>query len=374
MIYLDNAATTFPKPESVLAALTDAQISCAGNPGRGSHSLSIAASEKIYELREALAHFFGLQYPENVVLTFNATYALNIAINALWRDGHILLSNLEHNSVVRPIAERKCSFSFFNALSGDIISELKRKVHRNTSMLVCTHMSNIISAELPVKEISHFCAKRGIRMILDCSQSAGCVPIGFGTVSADAICVPSHKSLYGIQGLGTVLFSERYANSIHSLKPLVFGGSGIASKSRAMPDYLPERLEAGTLSVPLAASWTAGIKEVEKIGIDIISERSASLRRYTEKQLSEIPGVNVYHPDSQVGSIALFNVKDIPSERVCSYLDSRGICVRGGLHCAPVAHNTLKTNGAVRASFGLFNTPEDADALCNAVSEISKRN
>ena len=374
MIYLDNAATTYPKPESVLIGAVNAQNKCGGNPGRSSHSLSVAASEVIYNLRCSLCDFFSLENTENAVLTFNATYAINIAINALWQGGHILLSNLEHNSTVRPVAQRTKNYSFFNALSDNVIEDIEQKRQRNTRMLICTHKSNSIGHILPVEEISLYCKMHGIRMIIDASQSAGIDKIGFDRTVADAICIPSHKGLYGLQGMGAVLFNEKYdGNSL--LHPLVSGGSGAMSRSRTMPRFLPERLEAGTLSVPIAAAWNEGIRFVKQIGIDKIASNEGKLSKRSIDYLNKINKITVYNqPKDYSSGIVLFSVSDYDSDAFAKELDKRGICVRSGLHCSPVSLDTVAApkSGAVRASFGIFNTEKEVNIFLNAIEDILK--
>lgn len=374
LIYLDNAATTFPKPPSVVEEFRRASLLSAGNPGRGTHSLALAASEEIYSLREALAAFFSLEKPENVVLTFNATYALNIAISALRQPGHILISDLEHNSVRRPVAALGGSYSVFRALEREnVLRDIRRKCRRDTYMIVCTQSSNTANVTLPLVEISQFCRERGIKLVIDASQGAGFYPLDFKSIAADAICVPAHKALYGIQGAGAVLFADKYRG--RELRPLISGGSGVGSALLEMPTRLPERLEAGTLSVPLAAAWKEGIRVVSETGIDVICEHCSALRSYTENALLQLPDVRVYMPGAKSGSLVLFNIDGISAGEVGRELDRRGICVRSGLHCAPSAHASLGTgkDGAVRASFGAFNTLSDAEALCNAVEEIVRR-
>ena len=365
MMYLDNAATTFPKPNSVLAAVKNAILLYGGNPGRSSHYLSREAARLIYECREEIASLFGGN-PENVVFTQNATYALNIAINSLRRErGTILISNFEHNAVLRPVSALG-KYSVFDARGNDekVISEFKRAIELRPSLVVCNHMSNLCGKTLPVERIGAICKANNIPFIIDASQSAGRRMLTLDKCYADAICAPGHKGLYGIQGCGFVIFSDKYSTAAERLNTFIYGGNGVNSLERNMPEFLPERYEAGTLPTPSIASLCAGIKEVKRMNIDEIGYHESRLGKRLIEGLSIIKGSSVYGGEYGGGTV-LFNIDGFTPERLAEKLDKQGICVRAGYHCCPLGHEALMSpeGGAVRASVSPFNNAIDIDKL-----------
>ena len=375
MIYLDNAATTYPKPRSVYEATLSYMRTCGGNPGRGSHPLSLAAAETVFECRSLISSLFGLDSPENTVFTLNTTYALNTVIKGVLRNGdHVLISDLEHNSVYRPIyrlaQEGRIKYGIFRSFAGaphtdyDIINDILSRLNMRTRMIVCTHASNICSEVLPIKKIGELCRKRGIFFCVDAAQSAGHIPIDLKEINADALCIPAHKGLYGPQGCGIILLRSEAV-----LKTLAEGGNGINSLEGAMPEVSPERYEAGTLPMPAIAGLCAGVREVAELTPERIHAHECALFRYAKERLSQIEGVSIYAPQAE-GSVLLFDLDGIMPDALGERLGNGGICVRSGYHCAALAHGALKTKtgGAVRASFGIYNTFEDIDALCDAVS------
>lgn len=374
MIYLDNAATTFPKPGAVYRALDICARRHGGNPGRGSHRLSAAAAVEIFSCREAVAELFHGS-PENVVLTLNATYALNLAINALFRSGgEIVISGIEHNAVLRPVAASGAEYRIFDPSGGDdaAVSSFLSCLTPRTSLCVCNHVSKLCGLTLPVGRIGKICRERGIKFIIDASQSAGMRELDIGKCHADAVCAPGHKGLYGIQGSGFVLFSDDCGGAAENLKGFVYGGNGVNSLETFMPDFLPERFEAGTLPTPAAASLSAGIRWVTSRGIRAVGEYEEYLGERLKNGLLNISGVTVYGAGYRGGTV-LFNIGGISSERVGEMLDAEGICVRCGYHCCPLGHRLLGTGkgGAVRASFSALNTVRDADSLLRAVKNIA---
>ncbi len=366
MIYLDNAATTFPKPESVYNEAMRVMRACGGNPGRGSHKMALAAAEEIYRCREAVADFFGSHSPERVVLTANATHALNCALKGLLRQGdHVLFSELSHNSVRRPILalakHRGVRYNVYRGFGSqaEILASIRSKLRPETKVIEVTCRSNVCSVGLPLQEIAALCKQRGIIMVVDASQAAGSMPLSMKDLGTAVLCAPGHKGLYGLPGSGFALFSDDIEPT--SLLTLNEGGSGVHSVESDMPDLLPERLEAGTLNAPAAASLRAGIEYVRQVGIDQIEALESGLRRKLTDLLLHTNGIRVYCPEGREGGILLFSVFGRSSAEVGAYLDRNGICVRGGLHCAPLAHQALGTpaGGAVRVSFGAFNTEKD---------------
>ena len=378
MIYLDNAATSFPKPRRV----AEEQLHCmqfyGGNPGRGSHALALAAAQKIYECREELSSFVGADNPENVIFTMNATMALNTAIKGLLRRGdHVLISDMEHNAVFRPIyklaRDGVITYDVFKTFTTDpartngmISASILEKIRPNTRMLICAHASNICSATLPLKEIGALCKKKGILFVVDAAQSAGHLPIDIREMQIDALCVPGHKGLWGPQGCGALILGKGIVADT-----LMEGGSGYNSLEGSMPEEAPERYEAGTLPTPAIAGLTEGIREIKRLGIDHIHSVECTLTNRLRERLMLMPKVALYAPH-HTGNVLLFALQDISADRVGAFLNERGFCVRTGFHCAALAHATLGTpaSGAVRVSPSLFNTPAQIDAFCDTLKEL----
>ncbi|MBQ9746266.1 MAG: aminotransferase class V-fold PLP-dependent enzyme [Clostridia bacterium] len=376
MIYFDNAATTFPKPAEVMRGVAECMQNYGGNPGRSAHPLAIAAAEAVYEAREEVSSFFGGSESENVIFTQNATHALNLAIFGLARQGdHILISNLEHNSVLRPVAElyRRgvASYSVFNAMCGDdeVLSNIKKAIRRNTRIIVTTHVSNICPKKLPIEKISAFCRERGILHIVDASQSAGIYDISIEN-GASVLCAPGHKGLYGPQGTGFCLFCDDFDFS--QLSPTVFGGNGINSAKSDMGRTPPESFEGGTLAVPNIAGLTRGIRFVKKLGTEKIRTHEAAIGEKIKQNLLADGRIKVYLPNES-GSTLLFAAYGLESSELARRLAERGICTRAGLHCSPLAHEALGTGGdAVRLSFSAFNTAHEASVFCAVLRECLK--
>ena len=378
MIYFDNAATSFPKPRRV----AEEQLRCmqfyCGNPGRGSHALAMAAAEKIYECREELVSFLESSNPENVIFTMNATMALNTAIKGLLRRGdHVLISDMEHNAVFRPIyklaRDGVISYDVFETFPNlstrtpeMICTSIIEKLRPNTRMLICAHASNICSATLPLREIGALCRKKSILFVVDAAQSAGHLPINMKEMQIDALCAPGHKGLWGPQGCGILVLGEGIVADT-----LVEGGSGYNSLEGNMPEDAPERYEAGTLPTPAIAGLLEGIREIKRLGIDYIHSRESALTARLCERLTDLSKVTLYAPH-HMGSVLLFSLQDISSDRVGAFLNERGFCVRTGFHCAALAHATLGTPpaGAVRVSPSLFNTVTQIDAFADTLTEL----
>lgn len=378
MIYFDNAATSFPKPRRV----AEEQLRCmqiyGGNPGRGSHALALAAAEKIYECREELASFFGSSNPENVIFTMNATMALNLAMKGLLKKGdHVLISDMEHNAVFRPIyklaREGVITYDVFDTFPTlptrtpeMICASILEKLHPNTRMLICAHASNICSATLPLAQIGALCHQKGVLFVVDAAQSAGHLPIDVDTMHIDALCAPGHKGLWGPQGSGVLVLSDGIVADT-----LLEGGSGYNSLEGNMPQDAPERYEAGTLPTPAIAGLLEGVREVKRLGLSHIHAHECTLIARLYERLAAMPKVSLYAPH-HAGGVLLFSIQDISSDRVGSFLNERGFCVRTGFHCAALAHATLGTppSGAIRVSPSLFNTIAQIDALADTLKEF----
>lgn len=380
MIYLDNAATSFPKPRAVCDEVGKCLRLYCGNPGRGAHRLSMAAAAQVYACRESVARLLGVPSPENVIFTLNTTAALNTAIKGLLRRGdHVIISDMEHNSVWRPIFklhERgELEYDIFHSYVGDerrsavrICASIARLIKPNTRMVICLHASNVCSAALPIEQIAAFCHRHNLLLVVDAAQSAGHLPLSMAASGADVLCAPGHKGLLAPPGCGILALRDGL-----TLDTLTEGGNSVSSLEGGMSETPPERYEAGTLPLPAIAGLLQGVRTVEQRGVEAIHAHEASLYRALRDRLSALPGVTLYAPD-YVGSVLLFNIGKLSSDQSARLLDDRGICVRSGFHCAPLAHKTLKTpdHGAVRASLGLYNTLSDIDALYTAVRDILK--
>ena len=376
-IYLDHAATSWPKPAAVHRAVFDCLTRAGGNPGHGSHALSDAAAQMVYDCRCALAETFGAS-PERVIFTSGATHAINLALHGALRQGdHVLCSDMEHNAVYRPLyALRERGVIEFDTIlspasdpragTARIITDAAAKRRPNTRMLVCSHMSNIVSSVMPLSALGAFCKRHGMLFCVDAAQSAGHLPINVGEMQIDMLCIPGHKGLYGLQGCGALILGEGV-----ELTPLLQGGNGVLSLSGAMPDLPPERYEAGTLPTPAIAGLLAGIREVNARGIPAIAAQDRHLYDRARAMLSRFEGMRVYAPHCR-GPVLLCSHDRMPADALGAQLDRRGICVRAGFHCAALGHGTLKTpdTGVVRLSFGMDTTPSDLDALYSALKDI----
>lgn len=363
MIYLDNAATTLPKPPAVYRAVRHAMEHMA-SPGRGGHKQAMRAAEVVFKCREQAARMFEVEKPEHVVFTFNATHGLNIAIKSLVQPGStVLISGFEHNAALRPLLSvgriqvRVARCPLFRP---DImLQQMEELMNDDVSVVICTHVSNVFGFVLPLDEIAALCRKRNKALIVDASQSAGCLPVSMKKWGAKFIAIPGHKGLYGPQGTGMLLCSD------DSVKPLLEGGTGSASASLVMPEMLPDRLEAGTHNVPGIAGLLEGIRFVERYGAGKILRHERSLVNYLSQELSELSDVEMFcDPElrHQVGVMS-FRIKSVDCEEIGEVLGDMNIAVRAGLHCAPLAHRTVGTfdSGTVRIGLSVFNQKADVE-------------
>ena len=379
LIYLDNAATSFPKPERVIEKMNELMIYHGGNAGRGSHILALEAAEQVYECRELLSGFFDAEGPERVCFAMNTTEALNVVIKGILRRGdHVLISDMEHNAVYRPIyklwREGVIEYDVFPTLVGAlrtpnmICAHIAKLMRRNTKMLICTGASNICSMTMPLREIGEFCRKNGIIFVVDGAQCAGHIPISMREMKIDALCIPGHKGLLGPQGCGALILGKGIAPDT-----LLEGGNGINSLLGDMGEDMPERYEAGTLPTPAIAGLCEGVKIVKELGVEAIARHEAILFDRGAELLGNMRGVKIYAPEYK-GSVMLFGIDGVGAEELASYLSQCGICTRGGFHCCALGHRTLGTEktGAVRASFGVYNSSRDVEMLADAVNNIRK--
>lgn len=375
MIYLDNAATTIHKPQAVIDAVVSAMNSL-GNSGRGASDASLDASRVIFEARQKLASLFHCR-ADHVVFTCNATEALNIAISGLFSKGdHIISTDWEHNSVLRPLyrlQESGVDVSFLPAdRTGNIdYDDFERLLQKNTRAVVCTHASNLTGTVTDVHKIGEFCQKHGLLFVLDASQAAGSFPVNMERDHIDVLCFTGHKAMLGPQGTGGLCVREGV-----SIRPFKVGGTGVQSHLKQQPEQMPTKLEAGTLNAHGIAGLSAAVDFLQEIGINNIRRKEEALTKRFYEGVKDIDGVTVYGDFScERAPIVSLNIRDYPSSAVSDELMQHyGIATRSGAHCAPRLHEALGTDeqGAVRFSFGYFNTNEEIDAAICAVEEIAK--
>ena len=345
MIYLDNGATSFPKPQEVSQAVARA-LEQGANPGRGGYGAAMEAGNLVLNCREAAGRLFHCK-PEQVVLTANCTQGLNIAIGSLIKEGdRVLISGFEHNAVVRPLYARKADLRIAGKRLfqwEEILDSFRRELRRGVDAAVFTYVSNVFGYILPVEKLAALCREAGVPFILDAAQAAGSLKVSM-ELGADFIAMPGHKGLLGPQGTGLLLCGQPG-------KPLLYGGTGSQSRSHEMPQDLPERLEPGTLNVPGAAGLAAGISIVERKGTDAIFRREHTQAEKLSRDLRNL-GFRVFAGEHQAGTVSFQGKRDC--EEIAAYLGKRGIAVRAGLHCAPLAHESAGTiaQGTVRVSFG----------------------
>lgn len=364
MIYLDNGATSFHKPPAVRAAVLAALERCA-NPGRGGYKAAMEAAEVVYGCREAAGKLFSCQ-PEQVALTMNCTHGLNIAIHTLRKPGdRVLITGFEHNAVTRPLHALGTKITVAGRKLFDwdeMLEQWERGLKKGQDAAVFTHVSNVFGYVLPVEEMAALCRQYGVPFVVDAAQSAGMLPINFGKLGADFIAMPGHKGLLGPQGTGLLLCNRLPA-------PLLCGGTGSNSREQEMPDFLPDRAEAGTLNVPGIAGLAAGINYVNRAGISNIVRREQQQARRCAAGLREL-GLQVFAGEHQGGTVSFLPGMDC--EKAAKILENRGIAVRAGLHCAPLAHESAGTleSGTVRVSFGHDAAAYQTNALLQAAKML----
>jgi cysteine desulfurase/selenocysteine lyase len=381
VIYFDNAATSWPKPEAVPKAMGRFLGEHGANPGRSGHALSIQAGRVVFEARERAARLFGHGDPMSVVFTKNATEALNLALQGLLGPGdHVATSTMEHNSVLRPLRfleGRGVEVSRVPCGADGSLdpADLARSVSVRTRLVVLSHASNVVGTLCPIAEIGELSRERDLLFCVDAAQSAGVCPIDMAAMGIDLLAFTGHKSLYGPQGTGGLCVGERARGR---LRPLLHGGTGSASDSDVHPEFLPDCFEAGTLNAVGLAGLAAGLAFVEEKGVEAIRAHETALAARLIAGLREIPGVGVLgtgDADRQTAVVS-FNVAGWSCSEIAEALEERAdICCRAGLHCAPLAHRQLGTfpEGAVRFSPGLFNTETEVAVAIDAVRELAAR-
>lgn len=360
MIYFDSAATTFQKPPQVAEAVMEA-LSTMSSPGRGGYPAAMRAAETAFACREELSELFGVGNPEQVVFTLNATHALNLAIKSLVGPGdRVVISGYEHNAVTRPLAALGADITVAEAPlfhRAELLRSFDRLVTPGTRTVVCSHVSNVFGWVLPVEEVAALCRRRGVPLIVDASQSAGVLPINMKGLGAAFAAMPGHKGLYGPQGTGVLLCGGG------ETRTLLEGGTGSLSLQQEMPEFLPDRLEAGTHNLPGIAGLLAGVRYVRRRGPEAILAHERRLTLLLAEQLRRMPGLRVFSRPGlreQAGVLSLVpEGRDV--EQVGERLAEQGAAVRTGLHCAPLAHRSAGTldTGTLRLSLSAFNTAEE---------------
>lgn len=378
MIYLDNAATTFPKPRQVYEAVLDCMENYGANPGRAGHKLAMRAGREIYECRENIAKLLNVSNPMSIVFTHNATDSLNLAIKGVVKSGdHIITTSIEHNSVIRPIKALEK-----NGVENTIVkcdkygyldpNDIKKAIKPNTKLIVTTHASNVCGTIVDIESVGNIAKENNVLYLVDASQTLGVYDIDIQKINVDMIAAPGHKCLLGPQGTGMLYIRDGLEVNI-----LKEGGTGSNSEDLFQPNMMPDRYESGTHNTPGIAGLNAGVKFILETGIDKIRKHEEELCEYMLTKLTEVPNIKIYGPlDSKKrAAVISINIGDIDSGEITFILDDMyEIATRSGIHCSPLAHKTLGTlrQGTVRFSLGYFNTKDDIYKAVEALKEIEK--
>ena len=378
MIYMDNAATSWPKPPEVIRGVTLCMEKYGANPGRSGHKMAVQAGQILLYTREMLCELFHLRDPFQILFTGNATDSLNLAIQGSVAPGdHVITTSMEHNAVARPLKELEklgLELTIVPCYADGSLdpAEISKAIQSNTRLIVTTHASNVSGTILPIEDVGRVARSHGIPYLVDASQTAGILPIDLSKLPVDMMAFPGHKGLMGPQGTGVL-----YLHPEVNLRPIRQGGTGSSSESVYQPDILPDKYESGTMNTPGIAGLGAGARHILKAGQDRILAHERRLSKLFLEALSQIKGVTIYGPNnlSQRTGIVSVNINNKDSSEIANLLDERyDIAVRGGLHCAPLAHETLGTfhQGVVRFSYGLFNQLDEVKSCIKALEEISR--
>ncbi len=376
MTYFDNAATTFPKPSTVICAMNQCMLHYAANPGRSGHNLSMRAAEEMYNVREAAADFFAAASVDQVIFTLNCTHGLNIVFKGVLSQGdHVIISDLEHNAVLRPIhglaARGVITYDIAQTYPDDeeTVASFRKLIKPQTRMIVATHASNVFGIQLPVTAIGQLAKEYNLLFVVDGAQTAGVLPIHMENMGISFLSVAGHKSLYGPMGTGLLILGEK-----QNCSPLMEGGTGSHSADFLQPDFLPDALESGTSNLPGAAGLGAGLHHVVKTGVDNIYAREMKIISLIYECLCECPKVELYVRPvfGRTVPVLSFNLEGMTGEQTAAKLNQMGFALRGGLQCAPLAHRKFGTleRGTARISIGCYNTMEEAMCLCHAIKNV----
>ncbi|TFZ41315.1 aminotransferase class V-fold PLP-dependent enzyme [Soehngenia longivitae] len=379
MYYFDNAATTFPKPDRVYDKVYEAMKEYAANPGRSGHKMALKANREVYDARVLISKFFHIEDCFNLIFTPNCTTALNMAIQGTLKEGdHVITTSMEHNSVLRPIKHLELlgveNTIVYADENGSISTDsIKKAIRTNTKMIAMTHVSNLTGTIMPIEEVGELAKSKGILFLVDASQSAGVIPIDVNKTNIDFLAFPGHKGLLGPQGTGGLFIRDGLRTDT-----IIQGGTGSESYSIYQPEIMPDKFESGTLNMPGIVGLKEGLNYILETGIENIRKKEEELSKFFIEELRKIEVVKIYGPTDikqRVGVVPI-NIMDMDSSEISYILDDRyDIYVRPGLHCSPLAHETIGTmeQGAVRFSFGPFNTEEEVEYLIRAIFEITKQ-
>ena len=380
MIYLDNAATTYPKPQSVVYAISNAMKKYGANPGRSGHKLSIESALEIYRCRTEISDFFNAEGPEYVVFTLNCTYAINMVLKGLLKEGnHVVISCLEHNAITRPLRaleEKGITFTEAKVYPEDneaTLNSFREAINDRTALIACTCASNVWGIRLPISRIAALAHSYGIPIMVDGAQGAGHIPIDMQESHIDYLCLSGHKGLYGPMGTGVLIATHK-----ENLMTIIEGGTGTNSISYLQPNSMPDKFESGTPNMPGIAGLRAGIKFLKNTGVENIARHEHDLINLLYNKLVNMDHIELYAPKPNAKyfvPVLSFNIKNHDSEIVAAYLDEKGIAVRPGLHCAPSAHKFYNTldRGVVRICPSYFTKPSEIEALVSALKKFPLR-
>lgn len=377
MFYFDNAATSWPKPTSVITEATNCTIRYGANANRSSHTMAKEAGHKILTVRNRLCKFFNTNDPFEYIFTYNTTYALNFAIKGILKPGmHAVTTVLEHNSVLRPLFSLKkdsVNVDIVNCGKSGVIEpeRIQHALKSDTKLLVITHCSNVLGTIQPIEEIIKIAHKNGTLVLVDAAQSAGCIPLDISKIDADIVAMPGHKALYGLQGTGIL-----YIKNGTEITSIIDGGTGSESKLLSQPDIMPDKFEAGTQNMPGISALGESIRFVTSVGINKIASHEQKLAEIFYSSLKDIDKIILYGTEdfSKRSGIVTLNIADTDPGTVESILDKKyNIAVRGGFHCAPLAHKAIGTyeTGAVRFSFGYYNDEKQVEYAVKAIRELA---
>jgi len=377
MIYLDNGATSFPKPAGMRKAMDECIKYYCGNPGRSGHYMSIKTGEEVYKARNNLAKLFNVKRPERIVFTKNTTEALNLGVCGLLREGdHVVTTAMEHNSVLRPLKRLEHKGVTHSIVKADkegkiTVEDIEASIRNNTKMVVMTAASNVTGTKMPIKEVGQMARRKGLVFMVDGAQGAGNMDLDVEKLGIHMLAIPGHKGLLGPLGTGALCVKDGL-----EIEPLLTGGTGTLSKDRNHPLEFPEGYEAGTINAPAIVGLGYSSDYINKIGVNVIRKYEEDLISWLDEKLKNIDFITLYGPGcGEKTGISLINIKGMGSEEVTEILSRQyGIAVRGGFHCAGLAHKSIGTwnQGAVRISVSPFNTRKDMISLVDALWKIGK--
>lgn len=378
MIYMDNGATSYPKPREVIETLIDVTANYCANPGRSGHFMAARTAQEIYKTRLALARLFNIEDAARLVFTKNCTEAINLALKGILKDGdHVVTSSMEHNSIVRPLMELRkkgVSTTFVSCRQDGSLDpdDVKAAIRRNTRLVILTAASNVTGTKMPLEEVGRIAVRKGILFMVDGAQGAGHMDLDVQKNHIDILAVPGHKGLMGPQGTGALYIRKGVQSA-----PLLAGGTGSRSKDEEQPEDFPEGYEAGTVNSPGIIALGAAVRFINKIGVKVIEAHEQRLTERLQKGLDEIDGVVIYGPEdtAQKTAVVAMNIEGIDCEEAANILNDRyGIAVRAGFHCSGRAHDTIGTGniGCMRICPGFYTSDKEIDEVIRAVGDIVK--